>query len=215
MSKSFDALSPHAQLTYVEGMCEQALRTGEVADKFIALKIAHKADRAVADFNCTLGRQTLGAFITQYHEEVIDRQVMAGVSGYYVSSEEYAFDRTEISWINDNEVQVHNVVAKALGTWAGITIIKPQTSDEYYDAAVAVHEAGLQERPTAVTPEDNAIYAESAGNSLITLDYSIPGTSFFSGAVDALTWDIAGQRKRHKRAEQRRRIRKYLGKDYS
>jgi hypothetical protein len=213
MAFSFDALPALTQVAYVHEMRNQALRTGEVEDRFRALKSAAAADKTL--YLEGIGKQTLQAFIDQYHEEVSDELVMSGYRGNHVRPWEYTSDSTATSWSSPDYTRAHNAVATAMGTWAGIIITKPQSLEEYYDAALTIHEAGLKDRPTAYDPEINSLRAEADNDSLIVCDFSVPGTHFESDAVHALLWDLASQWKRLARSLRRHQIREKLYNQHS
>lgn len=170
MSKEFgpQSTNPRHRRAYAHALRAKAVTPDE---KVHALEAANAASNTTKGKG--LGEQTLRAFINQYENRELSR---------FVYPPDRVWDGSMISWSSPEFVRRHEAVAQVVGRTAGVVITKPSSPEEYYAAAVAVD----AEEPTA----ENADFAHREDLSLLTADYSIPGTAFQWGAAQALAWSL-------------------------
>ena len=178
MLESFgpESTNPRLRRAYAHSLRDAALVSGKPEDKLAAQEAANAASHSSKGHN--LGAQTLKAILNQYEDSSMTWRTVHPVD--YVPS--YVSKVVSTSWIGPEYVKRHNAVVEAMGLErTGVTITKPTSPEEYYQAAIRVR----AEHETHA----NALYAEREGLSYMETDYSVPGTHAQIDAARALGWD--------------------------
>ncbi len=172
MSNTFgpESTNPRQNRAYAHALRAKAIASGESEDKIQALEAANSASSTKKGRE--LGKQTLLAFVNQYNgaEKLFKvRSVDATNNGF------------SASWLSQDFVRLYEAVETSMGK-SGISVEKPTTEDEYYKAA------SLVDAPIGI--EKSVNHAMKKDLSVVTRDYSIPGTVFAQGATHALAVDL-------------------------
>ena len=166
-----ESRNPRDDRARVDFLIRQASISGLPADKIAAVEAGNAASRSAKGFG--LGEQALRAVIKDSQARgfapVDDRARIHG--------------DTFAHFINDDAVRRYRAVQEALGTTAGITIVKPETKDELLSV---VRAAFIDERTIL---DSDANMAIALGSSMVLLDCRVEGTLLIMGAVRVLGLD--------------------------
>jgi hypothetical protein len=171
-------------LEQVQATVDRALATGKTDDKLQALEtsVAFDAEHA----GQAMGAAAVHSLLTQYEHDTKHR----------VRTPEETQQSTGVMFISEEDVHVHEIVANALGSYYGVKITRLDTLEDYMNAAeiirasIAKHYVAFRAEQMISHTDDTEQLARSAfatGNSLLQIDYSIAGTSYFIDVVRALT----------------------------
>jgi hypothetical protein len=162
MSADNDAEHEAASLRAYSLHSMEAASTGKPIDKLRALNIANDADKNLGVRE--LGRQTIAEFIKLY--EISNRKACA----YDITASGVTY-----MWIEPERIEMIDAVAETYESNHGLSIYSPQTYEDYrkFNWLANGRTRNLK----------NAI---KTGSSLLTIDWSVPGTAFHYDALKAL-----------------------------